>query len=257
MNDGPVRARHFRTGAEPRGWRRSAMIVSMVHKDQRISIIVKATRPESPGYRSIIFERPQNFYYEAGDWMDIAVKGTDLDGGKTYSFSSSPTERDLAITFRDGQSALKKALQGAVPGDSWFITQYGNDYGFHIRAHISSILIAGGVGVAPFRSMLKEMADRGDTHRVQLIYLNQTTDFLFAQELEQWAAELPNLRICYIATKELNRKRRDKTLLSLIPNTDHQFYIAGPPGMVSSTAELLKGVGVQDRQVKVDIFGGY
>lgn len=229
----------------------------MVHKNQNIELIVKRLTAQTPKYWSIDFHRPNNFQFEAGDWVDIAWLNQELAGGKTYSLSSSPTEPDLTITFREGLSPLKRALVAVQPGAQLRITQYGNDYGFQLRENKSSVLIAGGVGVAPFRSMLKEMYDQRSKHTVQLIYLNQNDDFLFRKELELWSSALPNLTVHYVATKELSRKKREKLITSIIADTNRQFYISGPPGMVTSSVTLLETVGVNKRHIKTDVFGGY
>jgi ferredoxin-NADP reductase len=230
----------------------------MVTKNQQIELLVKYSQSETPDYMSTGFHRPKNFTFEAGDWIDIEFDGQSLNGGKTYSLSSSPTEGDLKITFREGISELKKAMSAAQPGDKLFITQYGNDYKFQLNKSRASTLIAGGVGIAPFRSMLKEMYDHNDKNEVSLIYLNQNENFLFKEELELWSQKLTNLSIIYIPTKDLNRKRREKLLLSLIKSPEQNFYISGPPAMVESNEHLLidhKGVLV--RNIRVDSFGGY
>lgn len=229
----------------------------MVHKDQHIVITVTSIRPDTPGYWSVVFERPAGFVFEAGDWIDLEFPVGKLKGGYTYSIASSPTEPHMMITFREGLSPFKKALRAVRSGDTLCIKQYGNDYGFQLQNNRSSVLIAGGVGVAPFRSMLKEMYDTKTRNDVGLIYLNQNENFLFQEELDTWRKKLPNISIDYIATKELSRKKREKHLRTLIANTEQHFYIAGPPGMVDSTQKFLADLGVKDRNVKTDIFGGY
>ncbi len=229
----------------------------MVHKNQNIQLIVKELIAETPLYLSVVFERPKNFVFASGDWIDIAFEGKELRGGKTYSISSSPTESDIRVTFREGISELKKALQAVRPGDKLTITQYGNDYDFQLKKNQSSVLIAGGVGIAPFRSMLKEMADHDDKNDVCLIYLNQNDTFLFREELEEWSDALPNIKITYIQTKDVNRKKREKLIQSLIKNTNQNFYISGPPGMVENNEHLLIDTGVNVRDIRIDSFGGY
>lgn len=229
----------------------------MVYKNQQIELIVKSSRIETPNHRSVFFHRPTGFTFEAGDWVDIEFEQRTLGGGKTYSISSSPTESDIRITLRDGLSELKRVLQSVKGGERFFITQYGNDYDFQLRSNRSSVLIAGGVGVAPFRSMLKEMYDNHDLNDVTLIYLNQNNDFLFKDELDGWQQELPNLTINYVETKSLNRKKREKLILSMIKDQNPNFYIAGPPGMVESTEHLLIESGVLPRNIRIDSFGGY
>lgn len=229
----------------------------MVTKNQHIELTAVRLQPETPNHWSLYLSRPANFTFEAGDWIDIQFEDRPLAGGITYSISSSPAESDLRVTFREGLSEFKKALQSAQPLDRLFISQYGNDYGFQLKKNQSSVLIAGGVGIAPFRSMLKEMFDTHDKNDVTLIYLNQNENFLFKDELDMWARALPNLSIAYVSTKEINRKKREKLILSLIKSPHQNFYISGPPGMVEANEHLLIDNGVQVRDIRIDSFGGY
>ena len=134
----------------------------MVTKNQHIELIATKNEEDIPSYRSVYFTRPANFVFESGDWIDLHFEGRELKGGITYSISSSPTESDIRITFREGISEFKKALQSTQKNEQLFISQYGNDYNFQLKKNQSSVLIAGGVGIAPFRSMLKEMHDSHD-----------------------------------------------------------------------------------------------
>jgi ferredoxin-NADP reductase len=229
----------------------------MVTKNQHIELTAVRIVPELPGYWSVYFNRPVNFIFEAGDWIDIQFDGRKLNGGMTYSISSSPTESLIRITFREGISEFKKALQSIRANDKLIISQYGNDYGFQLKKNRSSVLIAGGVGIAPFRSMLKEMYDNSQNSEVTLVYLNQNENFLFKNELELWSKQLTNLSISYISTKDINRKKREKLLISLIKSPSQNFYISGPPSMVESNEHLLIDMGVHVRDIRVDSFGGY
>lgn len=229
----------------------------MVTKDQHIKLIVKNLEHEVLDYQTIVFDRPAGFVFEAGDWIDIEFSNGPLKGGKTYSISSSPSEVDIKITFREGLSELKRALQTLQPNDELYISQYGNDYDFQLNRNRSSVLVAGGVGIAPFRSMLKEMADNHDTNDVSLIYLNQNDYFLFKNELDLWTTQLPNLSITYINTKDINRKKREKLVQSLIDDVSQNFYISGPPAMIEANEHLLIDLGVQVSNIRIDSFGGY
>jgi ferredoxin-NADP reductase len=229
----------------------------MVHKGTNIVLTVKDNIKETSGHRSVIFERPPGFEYESGDWIDIKSISKDLKGGQTYSLSSSPTEPDLMITYKEGMSEMKHALIECVPGDRFVIFQYGNAYQFTLKPHKKSLLISGGVGIAPFRSMISEMADTGDTNEVSVLYLNKTSEFLFKDEIIKWSKSLPNLHITFIVTEGLNKKDRDKAIMSHINSTEQFFYIAGSESMVESTEHLLLNRGVDLEDIKIDIFGGY
>lgn len=229
----------------------------MVTKDQHIKLTVKTLEYNVLDYWTVVFDRPVGFVFEAGDWIDIEFSNGPLKGGKTYSISSSPSEIYIKITFREGLSELKRTLLNIKPNDELYISQYGNDYDFQLNRNRSSVLIAGGVGIAPFRSMLKEMVDSHYKNVVSLIYLNQNDDFLFKKELDLWTTQLPNLSITYINTKDINRKRREKLMQSLIDDVSQNFYISGPPAMVEANEHLLIDMGVQIRNIRIDSFGGY
>lgn len=227
-----------------------------VVKNVSIPIAVSERLVVAPNYYTLYFDRPAGFNYQSGDWIDLEFSPT-VQGGRTYSLSSSPTEPRLSITFRAGMSQLKRRLEAMQPGDTATIVQYGNDYGFQLKPARASTLIAGGVGIAPFRSMLKDMIDTNSKADVQLLYLNTSDDFLFQQEIESWRSMQPRLRVEYIVTKDLSRKKREKLMTSLLTDKNRQQYIAGPPGMVENTQSLLLKLGVASRDIKTDVFGGY
>ncbi len=212
---------------------------------------------EDSVHTSVLFTRPANFTFTAGDWMDIGFKDKTLKGGRTYSLSSSPTESDLRITFRRGVSEYKQALEQLHGGECLYITQYGNSYDLQLKKNQSSFLIAGGVGIAPFRSILKQMYDHQDKNDVTLLYLNQTNNFLFKEELAQWDKALPNLTVRYVCTKDIKRKQREKLISSLIKRTDQNFYLSGPPAMVEASEHLLIDLGMRIDDIRIDVFDGY
>ena len=228
----------------------------MVHKNVDIPIVVKEVRPETPGHLSLVFARPPGFDYEAGDWIDLGFD-QDLSGGRTYSLSSAPTEADLVITFKEGQSGVKRTLQNARAGDSYRITAYGNDYEFSLRQHRNSVLIAAGVGVAPFRSMIAAMAHRSSQESVHLTYLNRSPDFLFQDEFDSWQRQIPAVSIDYVVTHAMKSKERRRLLTECVEDSVHYYYIAGPPAMIESTEVVLMAAGVDHDDIRIDAFSGY
>lgn len=228
----------------------------MVHKNVDIPLVVTELRRETPDHLSLVFARPPKFDYDAGDWIDLAFP-PELSGGKTYTLSSSPTEPDLMITFKVGQSGIKRALQDAAPGDRYRIAAYGNDYDFALQQHRTSVLIAAGVGVAPFRSMLRDMADRYSTESAHLVYLNRSNDFLFKQEFDALLKQLPGASIDYVVTQHMKSKERRKILTEAVDQAAHFYYIAGPPAMIEATEVVIMDAGVDHDDIRVDSFGGY
>lgn len=222
-----------------------------------IKLSVFERRDIGGGIVLVRFKRPIGFVYEAGDWIDIQPAGDELKGGKTYSLSSSPTEDYLEITFKSGLSPLKRHLQTLEAGDEVVVTQYGNDYDFRMRENRDSVLIAGGIGIAPFRSMLKEMVDTASGNSVQLLYFNKGDTFLLSDEIDDWAKSL-DLDVRYFNTDTLKRKDRMKVFRNVMNQSAHHYFIAGPEAMVETTEHLLiDELGIAVKDIRIDSFGGY
>lgn len=232
----------------------------MSDSDLNIPLIVKELRSEAADCLSIVYERPRAFTFEAGMWMDIRFLSEELSIGRTYSFSSSPTEPDLMITFKKGITKFKKSMERVQPGDVMLITQYGSN-GFRVDRKSKSVFIAGGVGIAPFRSMIKEGIDYGDPLNIDLIYMNSTDDFPFRRELEQWQETDRSLRVHYVVSSKEGRLTKDM-LRRYLDRSDttgakYKYYIAGPPAMVSSFESMLSSLQVEGGSILTDSFTGY
>ena len=203
----------------------------------------------------VAFELPRNFYYAAGQWFDLYAPDTDLAGGTTYSFASSPTEPELLIAFRDGISPLKTRLQTLQPGERMMMSAFGG--GFRLNPRRPALLIAGGIGVAPFRSMIREAIDTRVSTSIVLIHASRGGDFAFRAELEAWQKDFPALRLFYVDTKADGRLDA-KRLKGLVPDLlDRDSYLCGPGAMVQSTRTTIHELGVPHYQVQTDIFDGY
>jgi ferredoxin-NADP reductase len=220
-----------------------------------ISLTVLQRRIEADGCQSVVFERPRNFHYAGGQWLDLYFATDGPETAKTFSFASSPTEPDLVISFREGLSALKRQLQAVEPGDKVLIASYGG--GFRLNPRREAVLLAGGIGMAVFRSMIKEAMDTQVNTRLRLVYLNGSTNFLYRDELDAWRQTFPALKIHYLATKTDGRLTIER-LAQIVPGLqDSDVFIAGPPAMVTRTQELVLNAGIQADHIQTDSFDGY
>lgn len=228
----------------------------MSNTDLNIILRIKELRQEAADYFSIVFKKPRGLTFESGNWMDIRFPVPEFPVGRTYSFASSPTDPDILIAFKKGISKFKKTLEAVIPGDIMLITQHGSN-GFLLNKRYQSVFIAGGIGIAPFRSMIKEAIDTNSKVNIVLIYLNHTVDFPFKKELYAWQETYPYLNVHYVVTGQEGRLTKEK-LQQIIPDiADWMNYVAGPPGMVTSVENILKGIGVQKEDIKTDSFTGY
>lgn len=226
--------------------------------DLNIPLHITEQRAESHDCLSLFFKRPAGVSYEPGDWMDIRFPTPEFPVGRTYSFASSPTEPDLRITFKHGISPFKQQLQRATPGARMLITQYGTN-GFRLDRRYPAVFIAGGVGITPFRSMIKELVDTGIDAEIELVYQNRTEDLPFRQELDAWSHAHPWLKVHFVATGSQGRLTK-QTFQGLLPDLverQARHYIAGPPGMADRMERILHALGLDAEDIKTDRFDGY
>lgn len=228
----------------------------MSNTDLNTVLTVKELKQEAQEHLSIRFERPRNFAYEPGNWMDIRFPTPEFPVGRTYSFASSPTESDLLIAFKRGVSKFKKALEQVKPNDTMLITQYGSS-GFLLNKKFKSLFIAGGIGITPFRSMIKEAVDNKRQIDIALVYLNHNEDFPFQKEFGEWQKELPLFRIHYLMTGKEGRLTKEK-LQKYIPDISERInYVAGSPGMINNTNILLTSLAIKTTEIQIEEFEGY
>jgi predicted ferric reductase len=126
------------------------------------------------------------------------------------------------------------------------------------------VLVAGGVGITPFFSMLGTMCVRDDVRPVILIYASQDWDsVIFREQLEELALYMPNLKIVHVLghpppgwTGEVGRITPE-LLDRHLPRRQHRryhYFVCGPPALMDATEEALGSLGVPPDQVHSERF---
>lgn len=216
------------------------------------------------------FARPADWSYRAGQFVDITLQDPrDSDaGGNTsgFSLSSAPCENVIEIAIRIGpeDTALKRALQDAQLGT--LVTMEGPFGRLQLHdADRPAVLLAGGVGIAPFRSMLVEAMGGGSLpYRVVVIHANRRPeDAAFADEFLALERADPNLRFVPTVTAlgsltddwDGERGHIDAAMLGRHLEDVHDpiFYIAGPAGMVRVLRTTLLASGVAEDDVRAEL----
>lgn len=219
---------------------------------------VKEKRFEGNNCFSLILEKPAGFNFYAGQYLDVKLPVKDkLGNSRTFTISSSPTEDFLMITTKKGISQFKKAMEKLQTGDPISTTHPIGT--FTLDESQAAVFITGGIGITPFRSIIKYALDCKLTTPITLLYSNSDDNFLFKEELDKWQNRLPNLTIHYIMTSQVGRLDKEG-LLKLYPKVDSLntiYYLAGPPGMVDDLAKMLINSGIDQTNIRYDRFDGY
>lgn len=129
------------------------------------------------------------------------------------------------------------------------------------------VLIGGGVGITPVLSMLNAIMEKGSRREVWLFFgARNGTEHIQREHLQRLAAEHRNLRlhVCYSNPTPDNQLGRDhhhaervsvELMKKLLPSSNYEFYICGPPPMMDTITRDLKAWGVPEEKVNFEAFG--
>lgn len=161
----------------------------------------------------------------------------------------------MQITTRVTKSTFKQALSKLEPGDTvlQLVEEPDGDFVWQ-DSDLPIVFVAGGIGITPFRSILKQRAHDGQPVNVTLIYGGRSDNLPFRDELEAWSGAQPNLRVHYSIGKPLTAE----DLARLVPGLNQSLvYLSGPEPMVESLGDELKAHGLPEVQPKQDFFPNY
>jgi len=203
--------------------------------------------------------------FKAGQYLEWTLGHSKPDnrGNRRYfTIASSPTEDNykFGIKFYEPPSSFKTALGYTNVGGQILAGQLSGEFTLPDDKNKKLCFIAGGIGVTPFRSMIKYLTDKGERRDITLLYANTSKEeicyqdiFAAAQKNLGMSEALPGIKVVYqigLLTQDIIKKE--------VPDfTERKFYISGPHGMVDAFEKNLKEMGLPSSQIKIDFFPGY
>lgn len=225
---------------------------------------------ETPDSKTFIFTKPQELEFSAGQFMRwyLPHDNTDERGDiRPFSISSSPTESYLSFTtkFAPSGSSFKQTLLTLDPGYQIDIRGPFGHFTLPEDPSIPVVMLGGGVGITPFRSMIKFATDTALNTPLTLLYANKTPqDIIYRAEFDSFVATNPNFKAVYTVdiaddswSGETGRLTGDM-VTKFVPDTGQTvFLICGPAGMVESYTKILTSLGVAPDRIRTENFSGY
>lgn len=207
------------------------------------------------------FKPDKKFNFLPGQYLEwtLDIKNPDSRGNRRYfTIASSPTEKDihLGIKFYEPGSNFKKTLAGLKIGDTIVGSQLSGEFTLPKNPQIPLVFMAGGIGITPFRSMVKYLLEKRQTRSITLIYAAKTDQDFAYKDLFDKAQEVLGINVFYQTDKQ--GKIDVQLIKKNIPYLKNSiFYLSGPHGMVSTFEQLLKSMDILQNNIKVDFFPGY
>ena len=202
---------------------------------------------ELPGHRSL--------GHHCGQFVQLSIFGF---GEAPISVSSPPSQRgsfDLCVRKMGG---LTSELHSLSKGDTVGIRgPFGNGFPIECMPKMDVMIVAGGIGLAPLRSLIKHVLhDRDAYGRLILLYGTKTAgDILFADEIEAWKADTRNevfVTVDEPADGWTGHVGVVTTLFSEVTIDSSKTVVVscvGPPVMYRFVYLSLLSLGVRDEQV--------
>jgi ferredoxin-NADP reductase len=212
------------------------------------------------------------FEFKAGQTCDVTLPAPKYEDAKgrtrTFSITSSPSDlpRIMFATRLTG-SAFKRSLVEAEAGTEVEIEGPFGSFTLHQNAKRPAVFLAGGIGVTPFRSIIKDAVERKLSHRLTLFHSNRNAaSAAFLGDFEAWVRVAPNFQFVPTLTEPSPGEAWphatgliDARFLSsrLADVAETIFYIAGPIAFVKAMQEILPAVGADPDNIRAEEFAGY
>lgn len=212
---------------------------------------------------SFRFEKPPGWTFKSGQTVDITLLDppeTDSEGNtRTFSIASAPGEDTLLIATRMRGSAFKHTLASMPLGTAVKIDGPFGNFLLHNKSAKTAVMLAGGIGITPFRSMVFRAANERLPHRIFLFFSNRRPeDAAFLKELAMLENENANYKLIATMTQVEKSSQAWHGETGYIKNAPSPvYYIAGPPTMVKGLREMLEQAGVDNDDIRTDDFSGY
>lgn len=221
-------------------------------------------KAEAKNTVSFYFKPEKNVSFLPGQYYYFTLPKLDFPDSRGatrhFTIASSPTETELIMltTRIREESGYKKTLD-ALPIGS--VVEIEGPNGTLIldesEKESSHVLIAGGIGITPFRSIIKYNVDKKLKIPMYLIYSNNSPEFVYKKELDQIAKSNDYIKIAYFDSS-VSGHLNESSLRALIANDDSlnaTFWLVGPPPFIDAVEVALEKLKINN--VRSEKFTGY
>ena len=195
-------------------------------------------------------EKPQSVSFSPGQAVDISLNKPSWEEElRPFTFTSLPTDNYLAfhIKIYPEHNGVTEQIKKLEVNDTLFIGEVFGD----IEYKNAGIFIAGGAGITPFISILKNLQKQNKIGDNKLIFANKSANDIIEQKL---LTNLLGKNFINVLSEEKNDKfeygyiTKDLIKSQLVGQSTY-FYLCGPPPMMDSVMKQLNELGIQQSKL--------
>lgn len=223
---------------------------------------------ETPRVRSLVLRCPGWPGHLAGQHVDVRLTAEDgYQAQRSYSIASAPEDEHLVLTIErlDDGEVSPYLVDVLRPGDQLELRgPIGGYFVWQESLGGPLLLLAGGSGIVPFRSMLRHHAAAHSSVPARLLYSSRSFEgIIYRKELTRLESS-PDVEVFFTLTREWpedwngHRRRIDGELLRGIswpPQEQPLIYVCGPTAFVETAADALVAIGHDAGRIKTERFG--
>ncbi len=243
--------------------------VYIVSPKYRSELRLKRIEKISENIYNYVFSPNKKLSFQPGQYLEWTLPHQNVDNRgnrRTFSIASSPTENEICLGFKTYQpsSSYKQALLHMKPNDKIYVKQLAGEFILPKDPGQKLVFIAGGIGITPFRSMLKYLTDTKQKRDIVLYYLVSSISEIAYKNVLAEAKDFGLKVIIVCPDQKLSpaanviSKLDVHTLKKNVPNyVDRTYYISGPSGLVDNYKSLLHKLSIPSKRIVTDHFSGY
>jgi ferredoxin-NADP reductase len=230
---------------------------------------VTRNAPITSRTHALDIELPDWSGHLAGQHVDVRLTAGDgYRAERSYSIASAPhvSTIELAVERLDDGEVSMYLTDVLVPGDQLELRgPIGGHFTWKPADGGPVLLVAGGSGVAPLMSMIRERFAQQSDVPMRLLYSSRSWDeVIYRDELTELAARHAGFELVQTLTRRQPpewtgySRRIDREILASVaypPDAEPLAYVCGPSALVESAAGLLVELGYDPLRVKTERFG--
>ncbi len=225
---------------------------------KKITLSLVAKKEIGENIYEFVFSPDSKFNFNPGQYVELTLghKSDDRGNRRYFTIASSPTEEKIkfGIRLNTPSSSFKDTLQNLSVGSKVIAGQLAGDFVLSQDPAKEVVFIAGGIGITPFRSMIKYLLDSNQQRSITLLYFAREQSHFVYKEIFSEAQTKLGLKVEYLVSKELTTETIKKHVNE---PTTKLFYISGPDLMVNKAKGELQQLGVSTSNIITDYFPGF
>jgi ferredoxin-NADP reductase len=204
--------------------------------------------------------------FQAGQYINVFVETGCVRTSRPYSIASSPTQTgyyEITVRRVDDGFISNYLLDELKPGDKLNSLSPSGNFHYNPLFHGNKLaFIAGGSGITPFMSMIRELADKNLGRRMHLFYGSRAEDdVIYKKEIDRISSAHRNFTWDIVVSEPTPSFSGLKGFINCglikerLEELDWTFFVCGPEAMYKFCLPELEKLSIPARKTKIEVMG--